>query len=119
MFRFFLSRIGVLIPTFVGVAIVAFSFIRLLPGDPVLLMAGERGMSPERHAQLSAQLGFDQPLPIQFWHYLVGLFQGDFGQSIVTRRPVLDEFLSLFPATIELATVAILLAVLILSLIHI
>ncbi|KHJ53676.1 MULTISPECIES: ABC transporter permease subunit [Aureimonas] len=113
MFRFFLSRIGVLIPTFVGVAIVAFSFIRLLPGDPVLLMAGERGMSPERHAQLSAQLGFDQPLPIQFWHYLVGLFQGDFGQSIVTRRPVLDEFLSLFPATIELATVAILLAVLI------
>ena len=97
MFRFFLSRIGVLIPTFVGVAIVAFSFIRLLPGDPVLLMAGERGMSPERHAQLSAQLGF----------------QGDFGQSIVTRRPVLDEFLSLFPATIELATVAILLAVLI------
>lgn len=113
MFRFLLSRIGVLIPTFVGVAIVAFSFIRLLPGDPVLLMAGERGMSPERHAQLSAQLGFDQPLPIQFWHYLVGLFQGDFGQSIVTRRPVLDEFLSLFPATIELATVAILLAVLI------
>ena len=113
MFRFFLSRIGVLIPTFVGVAIVAFSFIRLLPGDPVLLMAGERGMSPERHAQLSAQLGFDQPLPIQFWHYLVGLFQGDFGQSIVTRRPVLDEFLSLFPTTIELATVAILLAVLI------
>ena len=113
MFRFFLSRIGVLIPTFVGVAIVAFSFIRLLPGDPVLLMAGERGMSPERHAQLSAQLGFDQPLPIQFWHYLVGLFQGDFGQSIAARRPVLDEFLSLFPATIELATVAILLAVLI------
>lgn len=113
MFRFFISRIGVLIPTFVGVAIVAFSFIRLLPGDPVLLMAGERGMSPERHAQLSAQLGFDQPLPIQFWHYLTGLFQGDFGQSIVTRRPVLDEFFNLFPATVELATVAILLAVII------
>lgn len=111
MLRFLLGRFGVLVPTFVGVAVVAFSFIRLLPGDPVTLMAGERGISPERHAQLSAALGYDQPLPIQFWNYLTGLFGGDFGTSIVTRRPVLDEFLTLFPATIELAFFAILIAV--------
>ena len=111
MFRFIVARLGVLVPTFVGVAIVAFSFIRLLPGDPVTLMAGERGISPERHAQLTALLGYDQPLPIQFWHYLTGLFAGDFGTSIVTRRPVLTEFTTLFPATVELSLFAILIAV--------
>ncbi|WP_062203882.1 ABC transporter permease subunit [Aureimonas sp. AU12] len=113
MLRFLFGRIGVLLPTFVGVAVVAFSFIRLLPGDPVTLMAGERGITPERHAQLTALLGYDQPLPVQFWYYLTNLFQGDFGTSIVTRRPVLTEFLTLFPATVELSLVAILLAVLI------
>ena len=113
MLRFLFARIGVLVPTFVGVAVVAFSFIRLLPGDPVTLMAGERGITPERHAQLTALLGYDQPLPVQFWYYLTNLFQGDFGTSIVTRRPVLTEFLTLFPATVELSLVAIFLAVLI------
>ncbi|MBB3998141.1 ABC transporter permease subunit [Aureimonas pseudogalii] len=113
MLRFLFARIGVLLPTFVGVAVVAFSFIRLLPGDPVTLMAGERGITPERHAQLTALLGYDQPLPVQFWYYLTNLFQGDFGTSIVTRRPVLTEFLTLFPATVELSLVAIFLAVLI------
>ena len=113
MFRFLLARLGILVPTFLGVALVAFSFIRLLPGDPVTLMAGERGVSPERHAQLTAALGYDQPLPIQFMNYIVQLFHGDFGTSIVTRRPVLTEFLTLFPATVELSLVAIFLAVLI------
>ncbi|WP_062219351.1 MULTISPECIES: ABC transporter permease subunit [unclassified Aureimonas] len=113
MFRFLLARLGILVPTFLGVALVAFSFIRLLPGDPVTLMAGERGVSPERHAQLTAALGYDQPLPIQFMHYITQLFHGDFGTSIVTRRPVLTEFLTLFPATVELSLVAIFLAVLI------
>ncbi len=113
MFRFLLARLGILVPTFLGVALVAFSFIRLLPGDPVTLMAGERGVSPERHAQLTAALGYDQPLPIQFFNYIASLFQGDFGTSIVTRRPVLTEFLTLFPATVELSLVAIFIAVLI------
>ncbi|WP_427023753.1 ABC transporter permease subunit [Aureimonas ureilytica] len=113
MFRFLMARLGILVPTFLGVALVAFSFIRLLPGDPVTLMAGERGVSAERHAQLTAALGYDQPLPIQFMNYVVQLFHGDFGTSIVTRRPVLTEFLTLFPATVELSLVAIFLAVLI------
>ncbi|WP_019997843.1 ABC transporter permease subunit [Aureimonas ureilytica] len=113
MFRFLMARLGILVPTFLGVALVAFSFIRLLPGDPVTLMAGERGVSAERHAQLTAALGYDQPLPIQFMNYIVQLFHGDFGTSIVTRRPVLTEFLTLFPATVELSLVAIFLAVLI------
>jgi dipeptide transport system permease protein len=112
MLRFFLSRFAVLIPTFVGVSIIAFSFIRLLPGDPVALMSGERVMSPERHAEITRQLGYDRPIVIQYLDYLGGVLTGDLGQSIVTKRPVLQEFFTLFPATLELSLCAITLAVL-------
>ena len=112
MLRFIFGRLAVLIPTFIGVSIIAFSFIRLLPGDPVMLMSGERVMSPERHAELMHQLGLDRPMYIQYFDYLTGLLTGDFGSSIVTKRPVLDDFLSLFPATLELALCAIIVAVL-------
>ncbi|HXV30544.1 MAG TPA: peptide ABC transporter permease, partial [Sinorhizobium sp.] len=100
MFRFFLGRLAVLIPTFIGVSIIAFSFIRLLPGDPVALLSGERVMSPERHAEISHQLGFDRPVFMQYLDYLWGILQGDFGTSIVTKRPVIDQFFELFPATV-------------------
>ena len=113
MLRFLLSRIGLLIPTFIGVSIIAFSFIRLLPGDPVLLMAGERGLSPERHAELLKQFGFDRPIWEQYWDYLLGILQGDLGISIVTKKPVVAEFFTLFPATVELSLCAIVLAVII------
>ncbi|MCL7996752.1 ABC transporter permease subunit [Brucella sp. 21LCYQ03] len=112
MFRFVLNKLLYLIPTFIGITIVAFAFVRVLPGDPVLLMAGERGVSPERHAQLLAQLGFDRPLWEQYLNYVWNLLHGDFGQSLVTKKPVLDEFFTLFPATIELAVCAIIVAVL-------
>ncbi|WP_173934414.1 ABC transporter permease subunit [Chelativorans sp. Marseille-P2723] len=111
MFRFLIRRLAVLIPTFIGVSIIAFAFIRVLPGDPVVLLSGERGMSPERHALIMQQLGFDRPLYIQYLDYLAGVLSGDFGNSIVTRRPVLDDFLALFPATLELSLCAILIAV--------
>ncbi|WP_411037039.1 ABC transporter permease subunit [Shinella sp. BYT-45] len=111
MLRFIFGRLAVLIPTFIGVSLIAFSFIRLLPGDPVMLMSGERVMSPERHAELMHQLGLDRPMYIQYFDYLTGLLTGDFGSSIVTKRPVLDDFLNLFPATLELSLCAILLAV--------
>ena len=113
MLRFALSRLALLIPTFIGVSIIAFAFIRLLPGDPIMLLAGERGMSAERYAELQAAYGYDRPLPVQYWDFLTGLLQGDFGTSIVTKRPVLDDFFALFPATIELATCAIILAVIV------
>ncbi|OYR22130.1 ABC transporter permease subunit [Brucella thiophenivorans] len=111
MFRFILNKLLYLVPTFIGITIVAFAFVRVLPGDPVLLMAGERGVSPERHAQLLAQLGFDRPLWEQYINYVWNLLHGDFGQSLVTKKPVLAEFFTLFPATIELATCAIIVAV--------
>ena len=112
MLRFVLSRLVTFIPTFFGVTLVSFAFIRLLPGDPIQLLAGERSVSPKRYAELEAQLGFDQPLWQQYFDYLFGIFQGDLGTSFVTRRPVLDEFMALFPATLELSICAIVLAVL-------
>lgn len=113
MIRFILGRIAYLVPTLIGITIVAFGFVRVLPGDPVLLMAGERGMSPERYAQVSEQLGFDRSLPAQYLEYVWRLLHGDVGTSLVTKKPVLTEFLALFPATVELALCAILLAALI------
>jgi dipeptide transport system permease protein len=111
MFLYIFRKLSVIIPTFLGVTLVAFVFIRLLPGDPVLLLAGERGMSEERHDMLMAEFGFDRPILIQYGNYLVDLFSGDFGTSIITRQPVFDEFFVLFPATMELSFCAIVLAV--------
>jgi len=110
MFSFLLKRISVVIPTFIGVTLLTFSLIRLIPGDPVELMAGERGIDPVRHAELLAQMGLDKPLLVQYWNYLTGIFQGDLGTSIVTREPVIREFLTLFPATLELSLCAIIIA---------
>ncbi|ATQ57335.1 ABC transporter permease subunit [Paracoccus yeei] len=110
MLRFILAKLLYLIPTMLGITLVAFGFIRLLPGDPVLLMAGERGVSPERYAQIAAQLGYDKPIWQQYLNYLGNLLQGDLGNSLVTKKPVLAEFLALFPATVELALVAIVIA---------
>ncbi len=111
MLRFLIGRLAILIPTFIGVSLIAFSFIRLLPGDPVMLMSGERVMAPERHAQVMHDLGLDRPVYVQYLVYLGNVVQGDLGSSIVTKRPVLQEFGSLFPATLELSLCAIIFAI--------
>lgn len=91
----------------------AFIFIHAIPGDPILVMAGERGISPARHAELMAQMGLDKPLWQQYCSYLWQLLHGNFGVSYTTKEPVTAEFMQLFPATLELACCAVLLAVLI------
>ncbi|MGE0210881.1 MAG: ABC transporter permease subunit [Parvibaculaceae bacterium] len=111
MLRFLLTRLGLLIPTFIGVTVAAFGFIRMLPGDPVLLMAGERGVNPVRHAELMKQFGFDRPLWEQYLDYVWGILNGDLGASLVTKKPVFDDFFTLFPATLELSFCAMLFAV--------
>ena len=111
MLRFLLSRILLLIPTFIGISIVSFGFIRMLPGDPVMLMAGERSLTPERHAELLKQFGFDRPLWEQYLGYLWNLLHGDLGLSLKTKIPVTQEFLTLFPATIELSLCAVIFAI--------
>ncbi len=111
MLHFLFKRLLVLIPTFIGITLVAFFLIRLVPGDPIEVMVGERQLDPLAHARLSAQLGLDQPLPVQYGRYVVQTLRGDLGTSIVSREPVAKEFAVLFPATVELALAALLLAV--------
>jgi dipeptide transport system permease protein len=111
MFRFLIARLTMLVPTFLGITIVAFGFIRLIPGDPITVMVGERGIDPDRHAQMMAQYGFDKPVWEQYLIYFYNVLQGDLGESIVTRRPVIEEFFDRFPATMELSICAILLAI--------
>ena len=105
-----LKKLATLVPTLLGVTLVAFALIRLIPGDPIEIMVGERRLDPAAHAALMQQLGLDQPLPVQYLRYVGQLLKGDLGNSIVTREPVVDEFKVLFPATIELAGTALLLA---------
>ncbi len=113
MLSFLIKRLLVLVPVFFGVTLVAFGFIRALPGDPVEVLAGERGVTPERHAELMAQMGFDKPIWQQYFSYIGDVLQGDLGTSLITNRPVIEEFFELFPATAELAICAILFAVII------
>ena len=113
MLGFLLRRLGDVIPTFFGVTILVFLMIHLIPSDPIQMMAGERGVDPARYAELQKEYGFDKPLVVQYFNYLGGVLQGDLGKSFVTKRPVIEEFATLFPATIELSVMGILFAVII------
>ncbi|MBN9062006.1 MAG: peptide ABC transporter permease [Rhizobiales bacterium 65-9] len=113
MLRFVLTRVSLVIPTFIGITLLAFFLIRLVPGDPIETMAGERGIDPARHEQLRKEFGFDKPLLSQYGVYITRVLHGDLGKSIVTRENVSTEFAALFPATIELAVCAILFALII------
>ena len=110
VFYLLLRKFALLIPTFVGVTLVAFFLIRLIPGDPIEAMMGERGMKAERYAEIRSSLGLDLPLTQQYFRYLGKIAAGDLGASVVTSQPVMHDFLVHFPATVELSVVALLLA---------
>ena len=112
MLRFILTRLSLIVPTFIGMTLLAFFLIRLVPGDPIETLAGERGIDATRHAQLLKEYGLDRPLLVQYGVYIGRVLHGDLGKSLITQEPVLREFLTLFPATIELAVCAILFALL-------
>jgi dipeptide transport system permease protein len=113
MFTFLLKRIGLVLPTFLGITLLVFALIRLIPGDPVEALSGERGMTTERYERLIAQFGLDRPLPVQYLDYVGKAVRGDLGLSTITHEPVFAEFMARFPATIELSTCALLFALVI------
>ena len=76
MLRFVLTRLGLVIPTFLGIILLTFVLIRLVPGDPVEVRVGERGISPERHAELLHEMGLDRPLYVQFFDYVGSVLHG-------------------------------------------
>jgi dipeptide transport system permease protein len=111
MFRFLLRRLALTLPTFIALMFVTFVMIRLVPGDPIEVRRGERGITPERLEQLRHEMGLDQPIWKQFLDYVAAILHGDFGTSIVSKTPILHEFATLFPATLELTFCAMLFAV--------
>src|SRR4051795_206203 len=111
MLRFIFTRVTLIVPTFIGITLVAFFLIRLVPGDPIETMAGERGIDPVRHEQLRHEYGFDRPVLVQYGIYIARVLHGDLGISAVTHAPVIKEFGALFPATLELASCAMLFAI--------
>ncbi len=113
MFRFVLRRIGMVIPTFIGITVLAFALIHLIPGDPIEVMMGERGVDPAMHAAAMHRLGLDEPLPMQYLHYVEHALHGDLGTSIITNTSVMSEFMARFPATVELSLCALIFALLV------
>ena len=110
MLAFILRRLALVIPTFIGITLLAFSLIHLIPGDPVQVMAGERRLDPVFYQEVMHKLGLDLPLWQQYLRYLWQALQLNLGESFVTHEPVWSEFVKLFPATLELSVCALLLA---------
>ena len=109
MLTFIGRRLALAIPTLAGVLIVVFLLIYVAPGDPVMEMVGERA-DEATIARLRAELRLDDPLHVQFGHYLAGIARGDLGNSYITGRPILGDLLDRFPKTLLLAGAAMLLA---------
>ena len=110
MLRFVVRRLLLLVPILLGLSLLVFGWIRALPGSPAISLLGERA-TPETIAQIERQYGLDKPVYVQYWRYLNNVARADFGNTIVTRRPVLTELQEKFPATIELALAAMVVSV--------
>jgi peptide/nickel transport system permease protein len=108
--RFFVRRLLLLVPILVGLSILVFLWIRALPGSPATTLLGERATTEAIQA-IEREYGLDEPLYEQYFTYVEKVGRLDFGDSVTSRRPVVDEFRERFPATIELAVAAMLFSV--------
>ncbi|MDX1414716.1 MAG: ABC transporter permease [Candidatus Promineifilaceae bacterium] len=115
MFRYILTRLLLLIPLLIGVSLITFIMINVVPGDPISTQFGmdPRGVDPETINRLREELGLNDPLPVQYLNYLKDLLRGDMGTSITTKTPVTLEIKSRLPATVQLALAAMFLVLLV------
>jgi len=112
MLRFVVRRLLLLIPILIGLSILVFLWIRALPGSPATALLGERATTEAIEA-INERYGLNDPIWEQYWTYVRSLLEFDFGDSVTSRRPVTDEFLERFPATIELALAAMFFSILV------
>ena len=112
MLNFLARRVVQLIPTLFFVSVLIFSLQQLLPGDPATIMAGE-DRDPAVIEQIRKQYRLDQPIPVQYVYWVRGVLRGDLGESMRIKQPVLDLVLQKLPVTIQLASMAIVIALLI------
>jgi peptide/nickel transport system permease protein len=114
MLRYIVSRLGISVVMILLATVVIFLIANTVPGDPVLMQLGDLAASdPVRVAEFRAHMGLDLPLWHRYWIFLTGLLHGDFGESIVSRRPVLQDLIEYAPATVELASISFVLALLV------
>lgn len=112
MGNYIVRRIIYLIPVLIGVSILAFLLIHLVPGDPAQIILGEKA-TPQAMAELRQKLGLNDPLYIQYFRFAWKILQGDLGRSVITNSLVLDELATYFPATLELSVAAMVIAVIV------
>ncbi|MFW5797767.1 MAG: ABC transporter permease, partial [Spirochaetota bacterium] len=109
MYQYILRRLLLTIPVVIGVSIIVFSIIRLLPGDPARALAGVQA-TPEYVQQVRERYGLDEPIPVQYWNFISSAARGDLGVSTFSRRPVTTELGERFPRTLVLAGLSLFLA---------
>jgi ABC-type dipeptide/oligopeptide/nickel transport system permease component len=109
MLRYILKRLAMLVPVLFGVTIVSFSLLQIVPGDPAVLLAGEDA-NPEFIEAVRKEYGFDQPLYVQYFRFVLNSLQGDFGVSIRNREPVVNLLMQRFAFTVQLSFLSILIA---------
>jgi peptide/nickel transport system permease protein len=112
MVKYAAQRLVMMAGILIGVLVITFALSRVLPGSPVELMLGHKP-TPEQIEEARKSLGLDQPMVVQFWNYVADAVRGDFGVSLMTGRPVLEEVSSRLGATFELTTLAVIVVVLI------
>ena len=112
MFEFFVKRLATIVPTLVFVSMLIFGLQQLLPGDPAKILAGEE-QDPNVVAYLRTKLHLDEPLPIRYGYWIGGVLRGDLGESVRTQQPVLDLILQKLPVTLELALLAMMVALIV------
>jgi peptide/nickel transport system permease protein len=110
--RYLGNRLLFIIPQLLGIILVSFVLVKSIPGDPAILMLGPTA-TPEAIASLRQDMGLDQPFYVQFYIYVRNLLHADLGTSWQTTRPVLEDLLLRFPATLELVTLSLIVAILI------
>src|SRR5512134_3163142 len=109
MIRYILKRLAMLRPVLLGVTIVSFSLLQIVPGDPAVVLAGEDA-KPEFIEAVRKEYGFDQPLYIQYFRFISHAVQGEFGISVRNREPVVNLLMQRFAFTVQLSFLSILIA---------
>jgi peptide/nickel transport system permease protein len=109
MLKYLLQRLALVVPTLFFVSVLIFGLQQLLPGDPAIALAGE-DRDPNVVAYLRAKFHLDEPLPVRYWYWLSGVLHGDLGDSVRIQKPVMELILEKLPVTIQLATMAMLIA---------
>lgn len=111
--QYLIRRLVLTIPVLLGVSIIVFSIMHVIPGDPVQLIFSGTGASLEQRQAMRHALGLDRPLPVQYAYYVANAIRGDLGQSIQFKQPVIELILERMPATIELTVASLFIALIV------